>query len=215
MGRVSDAKQRLLHATLELIWRQSYGAATVDSICREAGVKKGSFYHFFPSKTDLVVAALESHYQAMKPDLDRVFDPAVPPATRLRHLFEWLYRKQSEIWSQTGRVPGCPYCSVGSETSNCERAICNKAQELIAHNVRYLEGTVRDLKSEGAIQTEDPHALAEVLFAYIHGVLAQARIKNDPELIRGMEARAFKMIGLAGAGAGPTRAAPGAIAVAG
>jgi len=57
MGRVSDAKQRLLDATIELIWQHSYGAVTVDNICERAGVKKGSFYYFFPSKTDLVVAA--------------------------------------------------------------------------------------------------------------------------------------------------------------
>lgn len=208
MGRVSDAKQRLLNATLDLIWRQSYGAATVDSICREAGVKKGSFYHFFPSKTDLVVAALEAHFQSVKPDLDRVFDPAVPPATRLRNLFQHVYRRQFEIWSKTGQVPGCPYCSVGSETSCSERAICAKAQELIAHYVRYLESTLRDLRNEGAIQTDDPHALAEELFAYVHGVLAQARIKNNPELIRGLEANAFKMIGLKGA-------PPEAVAIAG
>ena len=56
MGRVSDAKQRLLQATIDLIWQNSYGAVTVDNICERAGVKKGSFYYFFPSKTDLVVA---------------------------------------------------------------------------------------------------------------------------------------------------------------
>jgi len=57
MGRVSDARQRLLDATIDLIWQNSYGAVTVDDICERAGVKKGSFYYFFPSKTDLVVAA--------------------------------------------------------------------------------------------------------------------------------------------------------------
>ncbi|PYJ58790.1 MAG: TetR/AcrR family transcriptional regulator, partial [Verrucomicrobia bacterium] len=44
MGRVSDAKERLMGAVRELIWEGSYGSTTIDQICEKAGVKKGSFY---------------------------------------------------------------------------------------------------------------------------------------------------------------------------
>jgi TetR/AcrR family transcriptional repressor of nem operon len=47
MGRVSDAKERLMEAVRELIWTGSYGSTTIDQICEKAGVKKGSFYYFF------------------------------------------------------------------------------------------------------------------------------------------------------------------------
>ena len=53
MGRVSDAKERLMEAVLELIWTGSYGSTTIDQICEKAGVKKGSFYYFFDSKAEL------------------------------------------------------------------------------------------------------------------------------------------------------------------
>src|SRR3954451_16850535 len=95
MGRVSDAKQRLLQATIELIWQNSYGAVTVDSICERAGVKKGSFYYFFPSKTDLVVAAIDNHWQAIRPVLDETFAATVPPIDRFRKYFDILYQRQA------------------------------------------------------------------------------------------------------------------------
>ena len=57
MGRTSDAKDRLMTAALDLIWSESYGAVTIDDICQRAEVKKGSFYYFFESKSDLAVAA--------------------------------------------------------------------------------------------------------------------------------------------------------------
>src|SRR5262249_6289811 len=79
MGRCGDARDRLLDATIELIWRESYGAVTVDSICAKAGVKKGSFYYFFESKDELVGAALEAHWKSIQPELDRLFSPSVPP----------------------------------------------------------------------------------------------------------------------------------------
>ena len=41
MGRVSDAKERLMKAVSELIWTGSYGNTTIDQICEKAGVKTG------------------------------------------------------------------------------------------------------------------------------------------------------------------------------
>ena len=41
MGRVSDAKTKLMDAVLELIWTGSYGNTTIDLICEKAAVKKG------------------------------------------------------------------------------------------------------------------------------------------------------------------------------
>src|SRR5437667_255431 len=74
MARVTDTKERLLEATLELIWEESLGAASVDAICEKAEVRKGSFYHFFKSKEELVAAALEAHFKTARVDFDRIFD---------------------------------------------------------------------------------------------------------------------------------------------
>src|SRR5438105_14905643 len=59
MGRTSDANERLMDAALDLIWEESYGAVTIDEICKRADVKKGSFYYFFYSKATLAKSALE------------------------------------------------------------------------------------------------------------------------------------------------------------
>jgi len=49
----------LLDAALTVIRTKGYGAATVDEICRAAGVSKGSFFHYFPDKEALALAAAE------------------------------------------------------------------------------------------------------------------------------------------------------------
>ena len=58
MPRVSNTRERLTDAAMDLIWENSYAATSVDAICDRAGVKKGSFYYFFKSKSELAVAAL-------------------------------------------------------------------------------------------------------------------------------------------------------------
>ena len=66
MPRVSDMKERLMDAAMDLIWENSYGATSVDAICDRAGAKKGSFYYFFKSKSELAAAALEDCWNKKK-----------------------------------------------------------------------------------------------------------------------------------------------------
>jgi TetR/AcrR family transcriptional regulator, transcriptional repressor for nem operon len=54
-----DGKTRLLDAALAVIRTKGYGGATVDEICRAAGLSKGSFFHYFPDKEALAIAAAE------------------------------------------------------------------------------------------------------------------------------------------------------------
>src|SRR3954453_15273195 len=130
MGRVSDAKQRLMDAVTELIWHGSYGSTTIDQICEKAGVKKGSFYYFFESKCDLAAAALDATWQQKKPELDAIFSPTVPPLDRLRRFFEFGYEKQKEMKKQCGCVLGCPLFTLGAEVCNNEDKLPKKIKEI-------------------------------------------------------------------------------------
>lgn len=56
MGRApTNTKTKLIETATDLIWRDSYGSVSVDDICAQTGVKKGSFYHYFPSKAHLAL----------------------------------------------------------------------------------------------------------------------------------------------------------------
>lgn len=58
------AKTKLLDAALRVIRTKGYEAATVDELCRAAGVSKGSFFHYFAGKEELAVAAA-AHFGAL------------------------------------------------------------------------------------------------------------------------------------------------------
>ena len=76
MGRTSDAREKLLAVAFDLIHESSYGSVSVEQICTRAGVNKGSFYYFFKTKTDLVVAAYEEHWRVKLPEYERAKDGA-------------------------------------------------------------------------------------------------------------------------------------------
>jgi TetR/AcrR family transcriptional repressor of nem operon len=184
MGRVSDAKERLMSAVLELIWSGSYGTTTIDQICEKAGVKKGSFYYFFDSKSELAVEAFEESWKARRVELDAIFSPTVPPLKRLQKYCDFGYEFQREIKSKHGHVLGCPQVSLGSEICTQEGGLQKKIQEILDHKRLYIESAIRDAHAARDIDAPDAKAKARMILAYYQGLLTQARIQNDVEVLR-------------------------------
>lgn len=195
MGRVSDAKERLVEAIRELIWTGSYGSTTIDHICDKAGVKKGSFYYFFDSKADLAAVSLDLEIEEKRPHWDSMFSPAVPPLERLERMCQHLCEEQAEKKEIFGKVLGCPLFALGSEVCTQELRLQEKIQEIFTLWRRYLESAVRDAHAAGLIAASDAKASAQVLFAYSEGMMTQARIQNDLEVLRSMYAGCLQILG--------------------
>lgn len=196
MPRVSDAKEKLTEAALGLIWTSGYGATSVDDICAKADVKKGSFYHFFKSKADLEIAALEAHWQLSRQRWNDVFSADVPPLERFERHFSVVIQRQGELREEFGCVLGCPMCSVGSEVSAKESGIREKTVEIMERYMKYFESAVRDAAAQGLIVAPDAKSKARALFAYVHGVMAQARIANSLEPLNELKAGAWALLGV-------------------
>ena len=195
MGRTSDAKERLMNAALDLIWEESYGAVTIDDICKRADVKKGSFYYFFASKAELAVAALERMWsEDWKPAMDARFSPSVDPLTRLTNYLEGIYVRALEMFRTKGKVLGCPACSVGSEVCTQEVDVNAKVREIVSRKRRYYESTIRDAMADGSIEAGDPVQKAQALAFLIEGAVSQARIMNDPEILKTLPATALDLL---------------------
>lgn len=58
--RSAATQERLIAAAQRLMLRQGYAATTVDQICAEAGMTKGSFFHHYASKDALCRAAIDA-----------------------------------------------------------------------------------------------------------------------------------------------------------
>jgi len=196
MGRVSDAKQRLMDAVLDLIWSGSYGSTTIDHICEKAGVKKGSFYYFFDSKAELAAEAFEESWKGKRFELDAMFSPTVPPLERLRKYAEFAFKFQSEIKAKYGRVLGCPHSCLGSEVCTQDDKLGKTIQKIMTLKQKYLESAIRDAHAAGLVHAPDPAAKARMILAYYEGLLTQARIQNDIDLLRETGNGMFAMLGV-------------------
>lgn len=197
MGRPSDARERLIRAATDLIWVDGYAALTVDGVCERADVRKGSFYHFFESKERLVLAALDAHWARRRPALDALFSPSLPPLERLRRYFASVLERQLDHQARTGQLLGCFFNAVAVGAAQQSPEIVHKVQEIFATYERYYESALLEAAARGELAAGDVRGKARSLFAFMEGVLAQARIQGDPELIRTLGPRAFELLGIA------------------
>ena len=196
MPRVSDMKERLMEAAMDLMWLNGYGAASVDAICDKAGAKKGSFYYFFKSKSDLAAAALEADWNKKRSQMDSIFSPTVPPLERFDRYFDFVYQNLTKVRERCGAILGCPYVSLGSEVSTQDQVVREAIDRIMDRKLQFFVSAVRDAASQGLIETADPVAKAQALFSSYQGTIAQARIQNDMDLIRDFKHVAREVLGV-------------------
>ena len=189
-------KQRLMEAAMDLMWLNGYGAASVDAICEQAGAKKGSFYYFFKSKSELAAAALEADWTEKKAQMDSIFSPTIPPLERLDHYFDFVHSRLAELHKKCGSILGCPYVSVGSEVSTQDPIVRETIDRIMDRKMKYFISAVRDAAAQGLIDAPNPEAKARALFACYQGTVAQARIQNDIELLRAFKNVAREVLGV-------------------
>jgi TetR/AcrR family transcriptional repressor of nem operon len=189
-------KERLTDAAMDLLWENSYGTTSVDAICEKAGAKKGSFYYFFKSKSELAAAALEADWKKKKREMDAIFSPTVPPLDRLDRYFDFVRRTLAERQKQCGSILGCPLLSIGSEVSTQDQIVRETVDRIMDTKVNYFISAVRDAAAQDLIEAPDPEAKARALFACYQGTLAQARIQNDLELLREFKYCALQVLGV-------------------
>jgi TetR/AcrR family transcriptional repressor of nem operon len=188
-------KERLTDAAIDLIWENSYGTTSVDAICERAGAKKGSFYYFFKSKSELAAAALEADWAKKRTKMDATFSPTVPPLERFERYFDFIHDSLAERQKQCGSILGCPLLSIGSEVSTQDQVVRDTIDRILNQKMNYFVSAIRDADAQGLIRAPDPEAKARALFACYQGTLTQARIQNDLKLLRDFRNVAMDVLG--------------------
>lgn len=177
-------RERLIATAASLLRKQSYGFVSVDDICKATGVQKGTFYHHFPSKVELALAAYDYMWTFARTHLDPIFSPTVPPLQRLENFAAASYAFHKECFEKEGKIYGCPITSAGHEMGAQDDRIRMKTMEIFEYHVAYFESVARDLPQFARFSREKLKILASEMFSYDLGVLYQAKIQNDPEVIR-------------------------------
>jgi TetR/AcrR family transcriptional repressor of nem operon len=103
---------------------------------------------------------------------------------------------QAQMKAKYGYVLGCPLFSVGAEVSTQETRLQKKIEGILNVKRKYLESTIRDAHAAGIIDAPDAAAKARTLFAFYQGIVTDARIRNDLEVLRDGMRGTYELLGV-------------------
>lgn len=177
----TDTRQRILESARDLIYASSYADVGVAAICARASVKKGSFYHFFPSKQALTLAVIDEYLLELKERMfSHAFAAEIPPLERFHKLLLIGHAFQLEMAAILGHIPGCPFGNLAAELSTQDDGIRTKIDHVFTLMERQFAAAMHEAIGRGDVPGNvDAEATARAMLAFLEGVLLMAKTRND------------------------------------
>ncbi len=190
MPRTSSARQRLIDSASQLVHARSYAATSVDDLCTAAGVQKGSFYHFFATKRELVQTAIDQQWASARTDiLEPAFAKDVPPPQRFARFFRLVADRQQGVV-----IRGCPFGNLAAEVGTLEASVREQVAEVFDGYLGYFEAALRDAADAGLVDVADVKPTAAAILACFQGALLLAKTRNDPAVIDEIGRQAVRLV---------------------
>jgi AcrR family transcriptional regulator len=173
----SVTRERIVDTARRLFWEQGYSATGIAQVLKEADVRSGSLYYFFPAKEDLLLAVLEQYTELLEPMVVRpVFERVADPIERIFGILAG-YRR---LLIQTKYQHGCPIGNLALEVGNAQPA----ARKLVAANFtgwqKVIEGCLADA-ADRLRETLDRGQLALFVLTTMEGAVMLARTYHSLE----------------------------------
>jgi AcrR family transcriptional regulator len=173
----SSTRERIIDTARRLFWEQGYSATGIAQVLKEANVRSGSLYYFFPAKEDLLLAVLEQYTELLEPMVVRpVFERVADPIERIFGILGG-YRR---LLIQTKYEHGCPIGNLALEVGNAQPA----ARKLVAANFtgwqKVIEGCLADA-ADRLPEALDRGQLALFVLTTMEGAVMLARTYHSLE----------------------------------
>lgn len=186
MRTSTPTKEKLMDTAISLIWQSNYANVGVAEICKQAGVTKGSFYHYFETKADLFYEASMFYWDSMRYKLDAAFSPSISPLEQLENLITLVLEKQIDNAAKSDSpVCGCPFFTSAGQAGSGEEKVRYAAQVLCDRVLKYNISLIHRLQTDGILNhTSEPEQLARILYQYIQGLLLYGRVNQSLDAIK-------------------------------
>ena len=169
-----DTRQRLIEAAVCRFYRDGFRNVGLDQILADVAISKTAFYKHFPSKEDLMLAALESQNVWLQQTFrSMVLSRAgVAVADQLRSLLDVV-----EMIIESDQFHGCIFVNVAMEFPSPH----DPAHRAAAENKAAIEQLVCDIARQGEVP--DPQGLARELCMIFEGAYVTRQTTGNPQTV--------------------------------
>ncbi len=168
-------QERLVSAALKLFGEKGYQSTSVADVQRESDCHSGSFYHFFPTKQDLLLAVLERYRTGIVP---MIIEPAwADVQDPIERIFALLARYRL-LLEASHCAYGCPIGSLALELHEPDPVV----RQLLASNftgwIDQVENCLLDARKVLG-RDLDTRRTASFVLTVMEGAVMQARTYRD------------------------------------
>ena len=175
MGRRTTTRERLVRTAAELFWRQGYAGTGVNAIMQQAGATSGSFYHFFPTKEDLLLAVLDHVGAVLEKEVFKTAEAETEDPIERIFKVVGFYRRHLE---DNGFALGSPLGTLAAELGESHPQVTPKLAELFALWTERMEGLLAGAEDR-LPQGTDRAALARLVLSVVEGAVIQSRVSRS------------------------------------
>ena len=171
-----------MYLGMEMFREHGYKSTSIQMIAEKAGVLKGSFYNFFPSKEVFATAVIGMYTEGWIRIIERdLLQPELSPFEKLAHYVNRIAERYGSHGFKFGCLVGNLTQEMGAN-SEIIREHLEKAYESAASHIRqYFE----ELKAEGSlVDHAEPSELAELLINSVEGAVLRSKVVRDDSPFR-------------------------------
>ncbi|WP_228098189.1 TetR/AcrR family transcriptional regulator [Chitinilyticum piscinae] len=177
MRTQTDTREHLLATATAILLGKGFAAVGLAEILAAAGVPKGSFYHYFPSKEGFGVALLQRYFEHYDERLQRLLCPEQGSARDclLAYFSGWQHCHSNE-----GAMPGCLVVKLAGEVADLSEPMREELARGTARIVARLAECLARGQQEGSIvRSLDAAQLASNLYSLWLGSALRSKVQHD------------------------------------
>lgn len=170
-------REDIIAVGAELVRRNGYHATGINDILREAGIPKGSFYNFFPTKEAYVREVLAWYASRMEKAMRKIFSQTdMSAVARLKKFYRLVIAGNAEEGFQNG----CLLNNLSIEVAGKHDLLAEEADYQFNRWVDEIETLVREGQQSGEISTRFPaRETAEFIHTAFYGAFARMKSTRD------------------------------------
>ncbi|WP_172144501.1 MULTISPECIES: TetR/AcrR family transcriptional regulator [Pseudomonas] len=173
-----DKRDLILAKGAEVMTRRGYHGAGVQEIVQAAGVPKGSFYHYFASKEEFALQALQQVYG---PRLQRYAQALENPALSPRARIVGYYGELVEHFARQEKLEY--HCFIGSlsfEMAELSPTLGAEVDAILQRSADILQACLQQAQRAGELAAdEDCRSLASFITSAWQGALTRLKVANN------------------------------------
>jgi TetR/AcrR family transcriptional repressor of nem operon len=188
-----DKRDLILAKGAEVMTRRGYHGAGVQEIVQAAGVPKGSFYHYFDSKEDFALQALQSVYQ---PRLQRYGEALGNAALSPRERILSYYSDLIEHFTRQERLEY--HCFIGSlsfEMAELSPSLGATVDGILQQSADILQVCLEQAQAAGQLAAEeDCRNLAAFICNAWQGALTRLKVSSNLQALNDFNERLRRLL---------------------